>query len=52
MLLIHQKKLFFDICKKCEVELNQKVLVIVSKKATIKVVDKKYENVELISFQI
>ena len=43
-------KLFFDICKKCEVELNQKVLVIVSKKTTpLKLSIRNMKNVELIS---
>lgn len=43
-------KLFFDICKKCDVELNQKVLVIVSKKTTpLKLSIRNMKNVELIS---
>ena len=43
-------KLFFDICKNCDVELNQKVLVIVSKKTTpLKLSIRNMKNVELIS---
>lgn len=43
-------KLFFDICKKCDVELEQKVLVIVSKKTTpLKLSIRNMKNVELIS---
>ena len=43
-------KLFFNICKKCDVELNQKVLVIVSKKTTpLKLSIRNMKNVELIS---
>ena len=43
-------KSFFDICKKCDVELNQKVLVIVSKKTTpLKLSIRNMKNVELIS---
>ena len=43
-------KAFFNICKKCGVELDQKVLVIVSKKTTpLKLSIRNMPNVELIS---
>jgi large subunit ribosomal protein L4 len=43
-------KAFFNICKKCNVEVNQKVLVIVSKKTTpLKLSIRNMKNVELIS---
>ena len=43
-------KSFFTICTKCGVELNQKVLVIVSKKTTpLKLSIRNMKNVELIS---
>jgi large subunit ribosomal protein L4 len=43
-------KSFFDICQKCNIELNQKVLVIVSKKTTpLKLSIRNMKNVELIS---
>ena len=43
-------KSFFNICKKCSVELDQKVLVIVSKKTTpLKLSIRNMPNVELIS---
>jgi len=43
-------KSFFNICKKCGVELDQKVLVIVSKKTTpLKLSIRNMKNVELIS---
>ena len=43
-------KVFFEICKKCDVELNQKLLVVVSKKTTpLKLSIRNMKNVELIS---
>ena len=43
-------KLFFNICKNCNVKLNQKVLIIVSKKPTIlKLSLRNIKNIELIS---
>jgi large subunit ribosomal protein L4 len=43
-------KSFFNICQKCGIELNQKVLVIVSKKTTpLKLSIRNIKNVELIS---
>jgi len=43
-------KVFFEICKKCDVKLNQKVLIIVSKKTTpLKLSIRNMKNVELIS---
>jgi ribosomal protein L4 len=44
-----KNKGFLKVCKDCDINLDQKVLVIVSKKNTIKVVDTKSKNVELIS---
>ena len=43
-------KVFFEICKKCDVDLNQKLLVVVSKKTTpLKLSIRNMKNVELIS---
>jgi len=43
-------KAFFNICKKCGVELDQKILVVVSKKTTpLKLSIRNMKNVELIS---
>jgi large subunit ribosomal protein L4 len=43
-------KIFFNICKKCNIELDQKVLIIVSKKTTpLKLSTRNMKNVELIS---
>jgi len=43
-------KLFFNICKNCNVKLNQKVLIIVSEKPTIlKLSLRNIKNIELIS---